>query len=527
MENKNLIIKNALISVYNKKNITNFAKKLTEKKVNIFTTNNTEKFLKKKNINTTNVSKITKYTEMLNGKIKTLHPKIFFGILGKKKDLENHTTKSIIIFDIVVVNFTPINIVQDNKTIEDNIDIGGPAMIKAAMKNYKNTIVIVDYHDYERILQEINTFNNVCTKTKLELAKKACEYIINYEHNILKHFHKKLNKLNQEKSPFYSTIYLKLYKEQELKYGENPNQKAALYTQKKNIKNGSIDSFKQINGTKLSYNNIYDAHIANECVNQFTHPACAIIKHGTPCGVSTASHILSAYSNAYTSDPISAFGGIIGINTILTKSITQKIMDTQFVELIIAPEITSKALKIIKKNKKIKLLICGNYKNNIKKEYEFKNIREKILIQEKQNIQKFLQNWEIVSIKQPTDIEKKHALFCWKVAQFVKSNAIVYSYKFQTIGIGSGQTNRLESVKIANNQLDNNQKNKKKKYKNIIMASDAFFPFRDSIDECKKKNHAITCIIQPGGSIRDKEIIQAANDYNICMIFTKNRIFRH
>ncbi|QCI27036.1 bifunctional phosphoribosylaminoimidazolecarboxamide formyltransferase/IMP cyclohydrolase [Buchnera aphidicola] len=527
MELKKQIIKNALISVSNKKNIITFTKQLLKKKIKIFTTKNTKNFLKNNNIITNNISKITEYPEILNGKIKTLHPKIFGGILGNRgnDDLKYIKKYNITIIDLVVVNFYPFNTSEKNINIKKNIDIGGPALVRAAAKNYKNTIILVDVLDYDKILLEINNTKGVSIETRLKLAKKAFEYTSNYDYLIFKYFNKKIYNKKNINSKLPNKIYIKYYKKQNLKYGENPNQKAALYV-KENKNDKFINSFEQLNGKKLSYNNFYDSHIAYECVNQFSNPSCVIIKHGNPCGASSSNDLVSAYLNAYNSDSISAFGGIIGFNKIITEKLIIKIIKKQFVELIIGPKITKEALNYIKTNNKIKLIICKNYNNNYSK-IEFKNVNHYLLVQEKNLQNDQFKNWEVVTKKKPTELEIQYSLFCWKIAKFVKSNAIVYSNKFNIISIGSGQTNRVESVKIANLKYKNNKKKLKLKNQDIIMASDAFFPFRDSIDECIKNNHNISCIIQPGGSIRDKEVIKAADEYNICMIFTKNRIFKH
>lgn len=529
MHYKNQKIKNALISVYDKTNILPVAQELFKNNTTIFTTNSTEQFLKKNNIITKNVSTITQYPEILNGQIKTLHPKIFGGILGQhEKNIETTIKYNIPIIDLVIINFYPCNTVYNTKNdIKPNIDIGGPAMVRAAAKNYKHTIVIVDISDYKYFLHKINTIGYISIKTRLKLAKKAFEYTTNYDLSIVKYLNNKISISKNKKHDLPKEIYIKYVKKQNLKYGENPHQKSALYIQDQIHNIDYINSMKQINGATLSYNNIYDAHIAFECVNQFSNPTCVIIKHGNPCGASSSENLISAYVNAYNSDSISAFGGIIGFNQSINKDLISTIIKTQFVELIIGPSITTEAIEIIKKYQKIKLLIFGNYNKKDMSKIEFKTINHSLLVQEN-NVQiENFKKWRIVSIKQPTEIEKKYAIFCWKIAKFVKSNAIVYTNQFSTISIGSGQTNRLEAVKIANLKYFQNKSQINKKNQNIIMASDAFFPFRDSIDECKTKNKDISCIIQPGGSIRDKEVIQAANEHNICMIFTDQRIFKH
>ncbi|WP_343128217.1 bifunctional phosphoribosylaminoimidazolecarboxamide formyltransferase/IMP cyclohydrolase [Buchnera aphidicola (Takecallis taiwana)] len=526
---KNQKIKTALISVYNKKNIISLVKELFKKNITLFTTNSTGKYLKKNNIITKDVSEITKYPEIFDGQIKTLHPKIFGGILGKhNKNIETTKKYNIPIIDLVIVNFYPCHTLYNIKDyVKPNIDIGGPAMVRAAAKNYKNTIVIVDILDYQIFLNEIQNTGIISIETRLRLAKKAFEYTAHYDQLILQYLQNKINISENKKNNLPETIYIKYHKKQNLKYGENPHQKSALYVQNTECNTDYIESMQQMNGAKLSYNNIYDAHIAFECVNQFTNPTCVIIKHGNPCGASSATDLISAYLHAYNSDSISAFGGIIGFNQLIDKKLISTIIKKQFVELIIGPEITKDAMNIIKQNNKIKILIFNNYKKKHSATIEYKTINNSLLVQEINNQFEDYKKWRIVSIKQPTVLEKKYALFGWKITKFVKSNAIVYINGFNTISIGAGQTNRVEAVKIANSKYFQNKKQLKLKNPKIIMVSDAFFPFRDSIDICKEKNHDISCIIQPGGSIRDAEVIQAANENNICMIFTDHRIFKH
>lgn len=524
MNLNNIHIKTALISVFDKTDILPLAQTLFKKKVEIFATQKTKQFLEDHKIITRDISDITQYPEILNGQIKTLHPKIFGGILGQH-NLHIHTIQkyNITIIDLVIANFYPFN----SKYNKNNIDIGGPAIVRAAAKNYQNTVVIVKKKDYKNIIKEINTDNGVSFNTRLKLAKKAFEYTANYDLSIFQDFNHKCNDIKNTKCYLPNKLYIKYKKKQKLKYGENPNQQAALYVQENTSHIDYIDSIKQLNGSKLSYNNIYDAYTAFECVNQFSDPSCVIIKHGNPSGASSASTLKSAYLNAYNNDSISAFGGIIGFNKIITQNLIYTITNTQFVELIIAPAITTEAIDYIKKYKKIKLIICGKYQKDHISNIEYKTINHSLLVQETNYLSNYDAEWRVVSQKQPTDLEKKYAMFCWKITKFVKSNAIVYTNKFNVISIGAGQTNRLESVKIANLKYFNNKKKLKLQDSKIIMGSDAFFPFRDSIDECKKKNDDISCIIQPGGSIRDQEVIQAADEHKICMIFTNCRVFKH
>lgn len=524
---KKKYIKNAIISVFNKKNLAILAKGLLENNITIFATTNTAIELQNHNIKVNDISELTQYPEMMNGKIKTIHPKIFGGILGnKKKDIHTIQKYNITLIDLIIVNFYPMN-TKNHSNISNNIDIGGPAMVRAAAKNYKNTIVIVDYHDYQDVLNEINLYGYVNEKKKLKLAIKAFEYTTQYDISIIKYLNQKKYNKNNQNYTFPNKLYLTYKKQKNLKYGENPNQKASLYVPEKyNNNNNCFESIQQLNGKELSYNNIYDAHIAYECVNQFENPSCVIIKHGNPCGVSTSSNILNAYLYAYRTDPISAFGGIIGFNKLIDEITILQIIKNQFVEVIIGPQITQEALSIIQKNQKIKLLICGLYNKKYVANIEIKSINNSLLIQESNINNTNTTTWSVVSKKKPTKLEIQHALFAWNIVKFVKSNAIVYSNELNTISIGAGQTNRIESVKIANKKYFDHKKILNLENKKITIASDAFFPFRDSIDEISYINN-ISCIIQPGGSIRDDEVIQATNDYNMCMIFTNQRVFKH
>ncbi|QCI23608.1 bifunctional phosphoribosylaminoimidazolecarboxamide formyltransferase/IMP cyclohydrolase [Buchnera aphidicola (Macrosiphoniella sanborni)] len=516
-------IKNALISVSDKKNIVKIAQILTQNKVSLFSTNGTSKFLKKNNIPVIEISDYTKFPEMMDGRIKTLHPKIMAGILRRKdKDEEIMKLYHISPIDMVIVNFYPfekiIENIQENKennidNIINYIDIGGPTLVRAAAKNYKNVIVIVDINDFDNIFESLKN-NSMNIEKRLDLASKAFEYTSSYEQAISQYFIKKnKNKL------FPNKIYFSFIKKQNLRYGENHHQKASFYIEK-NLSSGTISTAKQIQGKNLSYNNIADSDIALECVKEFDKPACVIVKHGNPCGVAVSNCILDAYLLAYDSDPISAFGGIIAFNSILDEKTAQIIIEKQFVEVIIVPDIDMLAKKILYNKNNIRVLITGKYRNNTTG-LDFKRVTNGLLVQEYDSYKIDYKSWMFVTQRMPTKREFKDAIFCWKIAKFVKSNAIVYGHNQVTIGIGAGQMSRIYSTKLANIKVQ-------EKGCNIIgatMASDAFFPFRDGVDSAA--SIGISCIIQPGGSIRDKEIIEASNQHNITMIFTNKRHFKH
>ena len=523
----NNIFKNALVSLSDKTDLLKIAKILTEKKINLFCTGGTADVLKKNKMPVLEISDYTNFPEIMDGRLKTLHPKIIGGILGRReKDQRIMKLHNLIPIDIVIVNFYPFEKIQNRKefTIEeiiDNIDIGGPTLVRAAAKNYKDVIVIVDLSDFKSCIQLINT-NTVSLETRFDLATKAFKYTALYEEIISKYFLKKNPyRKKYQKNIFPNEFQLNFIKKQDLRYGENQHQKSSFYIEKEILKSGTISSSNQIQGKNLSYNNICDADIALECVKEFSKPTCVIVKHGNPCGVSESNSLIKAYCSAYNADPISAFGGIIAFNCLLDLDTAQEIVKKQFVEVIIAPEIDEIALKILKRKKNIRLLVCGKIAKN-KKGLDFKRITNGLLIQEYDCDEINVKNFDFVTNRLPTEKELEDAIFSWKVAKFVKSNAIVYSLNKTTIGIGAGQTSRIDATKLANLKVkDRNHNNTT----GATMASDAFFPFRDGIDNAALIG--ISCIIQPGGSIRDKEVIESSNEHNISMIFTKKRHFKH
>ncbi|QCI19620.1 MAG: bifunctional phosphoribosylaminoimidazolecarboxamide formyltransferase/IMP cyclohydrolase [Buchnera aphidicola (Brevicoryne brassicae)] len=521
------VIKNALISVSDKTHVLNISKILIKNKINLFSTGGTAKILKENNIPVMEISEYTKFPEIMDGRVKTLHPKIMAGIL-RREDEDNEIMKlyQISCIDIVIVNFYPFEKVQNIKNnnidnIINNIDIGGPTLVRASAKNYKNVIVIVDFYDFQSTIDSINN-NTMNIEKRFYLATKAFEYTAYYEKIISQYFIKKnmLNKIYCE-NLFPQEINFSFIKKQDLRYGENQHQKASFYIDKNIIESGTISSAQQIQGKTLSYNNVSDANTALECVKEFNKPACVIVKHENPCGVAVSNTLSESYLSAYYADPVSAFGGIVAFNVKLDKKTAENIINTkQFIEVIIAPEIDILALKILKQKLNIRILVTGKIKKN-KIRIDFKRITNGLLVQEydSQNID--IKTWNFVTKRIPTKKELEDSIFCWKVAKFVKSNAIVYGRNQTTISIGAGQMSRIYSTKLANIKV----KDQKQKIIGATMASDAFFPFRDGIDSAA--SIGINCIIQPGGSIRDKEIIQAANENNMTMIFTNKRHFKH
>lgn len=546
MTKSSLFIRRALISVFNKSNIIEFSKLLIQKKIEILSTEGTTKILSNARLPTIKISDYIKLPEIMNGRLKTLHHKIYASILARKgiDDTVMHT-HNIQPIDMLIVNFYPFDeIINNENSSEDEIlnmiDIGGPNIVRAAIKNYKNVAIITDNNDYEKIINEISINNGYLSlKTCSILATKALKYITEYDNIIYHHFNQKLhienklsiknNKIQKKSYQLFpnslNLMHLKFTKKQNIIYGENPHQKAALYVQIDSKNTGSVATAQQLQGKKISYNNIVDMNTALECVKMFSKPACVIVKHDNPCGVASSHNIHTAYNQAYQADPISAFGGIIAFNRPLDKKTAQSIIEKKFTEAIIAPNINQDCLNILSLKKNMRVLTSGHWITQNIPQINLKKIHEGLLLQESDNIiTENLNHLNIVTTCQPTTQEIQDALFCWKIVKFVKSNAIVCGKNNQTTGIGSGQMNRIHAVQIATNSSNIKQQN----IQNIqgsSMASDAFFTFSDGIKIAAKMG--IRCIIQPGGSIKDKEIIHTANQHNIAMIFTHTRHFRH
>ena len=511
-------IKRALISVSDKSGIIEFAQVLVSKDIEIISTGGTAKLLKDNNIPVTEVSEYTGYPEMMAGRVKTLNPIIHGGILARRgvdeKVMAENDIKPI---DLVVVNLYPFQSTIDDPdcSIEDaieNIDIGGPAMLRSSAKNYLSVTVVVDCKDYQLILNELNDNNDTSLETRRKLALKTFEHTAQYDGAIA-------NYLGQEEDGFSNTLNLQFVKSQTMRYGENPHQNAAFYKEIKSNK-ACISSSKQIQGKPLSFNNLADADAALECVRNFDNPSCVIVKHANPCGVATRESILSAYQHAYKTDPTSAFGGIIAFNRELDKKTARSIIDKQFVEVIIAPSVNNDAQMVLSNKENIRVLVCGSL-SKPKPTLDFKSISGGLLVQDKDLGQLDIKDLKCVTKIQPTPEQIKDLLFAWKVAKCVKSNAIVYAKNLMTIGIGAGQMSRIYSAKIAGiKATDENLV-----VEGSVMASDAFFPFRDGIDAAAKAG--IKAIIHPGGSLRDKDVIDAANEHDIAMIFTGMRHFKH
>ncbi|WAK01890.1 bifunctional phosphoribosylaminoimidazolecarboxamide formyltransferase/IMP cyclohydrolase [Methylobacter sp. YRD-M1] len=515
-------ITRALVSVSDKSGIVDFCRELSQLGIEILSTGGTAKTLADNQIPATEVSDYTGFPEMMDGRVKTLHPKVHGGILGRRGvDDAVMAESGIKPIDMVVVNLYPFEqtIARpdcDFETAIENIDIGGPTMIRAAAKNHADVAVVVNPADYADIIAELKSSgSSLSGKTRFSLALKSFEHTARYDTAISAY----LGNLNGERFP--ETLNLQFYKSQSMRYGENPHQQAAFYREKAPA-SGTIAATKQLQGKELSYNNIADADAALECVKSFTDkPACVIVKHANPCGVAEADTLLAAYELAYATDPTSAFGGIIAFNRELDKQTAAEIIGRQFVEVIIAPSIGADAQTVLAAKQNVRALECGNWTGADETALDFKRVAGGLLVQDKDFGKIAAADLKIVSKRAPTEQELADLLFAWKVAKFVKSNAIVYCKNGRTIGVGAGQMSRVYSARIAGIKAADEGL----AVSGSVMASDAFFPFRDTVDAAAEAG--ITAIIHPGGSMRDGEVIEAADEHNIAMVFTGMRHFRH
>jgi phosphoribosylaminoimidazolecarboxamide formyltransferase/IMP cyclohydrolase len=515
-------VRRALISVSDKTGIIEFARSLHAQGVEILSTGGTAKMLIDEMIPVMEVSKHTGFPEIMDGRVKTLHPKIHGGILGRR-GIDDGVMKDndIAPIDLVVVNLYPFEatVAKEDCSLDDaieNIDIGGPAMVRATAKNHAYVSIIVDPADYQRVLDELNTNEGtVSDATRFDLAVKAFEHTSNYDGMIANYLGRVKEDGSMDELP--RTINLQFNKVQEMRYGENPHQHAAFYTEKQPT-DACIATAKQLQGKELSFNNIGDTDAALECVKQFDEPACVIVKHANPCGVSVSDNILDAYNKAYSTDPESAFGGIIAFNRELDGETAKTIVERQFVEVIIAPSVTAEAIEAVAEKKNVRLLKCGQWQGASPR-LDYKRVNGGLLVQDADLL--LLNEMKVVSEHQPSEQQMNDLLFSWKVAKFVKSNAIVYGKNNMTIGVGAGQMSRINSARIAGIKAEHANL----EVAGSVMASDAFFPFRDGIDAAHEAG--IVAVIQPGGSMRDDEVIAAANEFGMAMIFTGMRHFRH
>ena len=515
-------VRRALISVSDKTGIVDFARALSERGVEILSTGGTARLLVDNMIPVMEVSQYTGFPEIMDGRVKTLHPKIHGGILGRR-GIDDSVMKvnGIDPIDLIVVNLYPFEatVAKEGCSLEDaieNIDIGGPAMVRASAKNHAYVSIIVEPEDYGRVLQELNDNDGVVSDaTRFDLAVKAFEHTASYDGMIANYLGRVKADGGMEELP--RTINLQFNKAQEMRYGENPHQSAAFYTEKTPAE-ASIATARQLQGKELSYNNIGDTDAALECVKQFEEPACVIVKHANPCGVSIQDSIMQAYDAAYSTDPESAFGGIIAFNRELDGETAKAIVERQFVEVIIAPKVSEAALAAVAEKKNVRLLECGEW-GEAQQRLDFKRVNGGLLVQDADLL--LYNELKVVTQRQPSEQEMNDLLFSWKVAKFVKSNAIVYGKNNMTIGVGAGQMSRINSARIAGIKAEHAGL----EVPGSVMASDAFFPFRDGIDAAHKAG--IVAVIQPGGSMRDEEVIAAADEHNMAMVFTGMRHFRH
>ena len=521
-------MKTALISVSDKTGVAEFAKQLSALGFDVLSTGGTAKLLKEAGVAVTEVASYTEFPEMMDGRVKTLHPKIHGGILGRRgADDEVMAAHGIRAIDIVAVNLYPFEqtIAAPDCSLEtaiENIDIGGPSMVRAAAKNYRSVTVVVDPNDYGKVIEEIRNAGADTDETfRYDLASKAFAHTADYDRAIANYLRRRETSPVDSASHLPDKFNLNLTKQEDLRYGENPHQRAAFYPDS-SPPSGSIGSAKQLQGKPLSYNNIADTDAAIDCALAFDHPACCIVKHANPCGVAESDSIATAYEGAYQTDPTSAFGGIIAFNRELDADTAERIVSRQFVEVIAAPNVTREAAAICARKKDLRLLVTGQVSHEAG-QLDYKRVTGGFLVQDKDQTKNVFapSDLKVVSNKQPSSDQLIDLMFAWVVVKCVKSNAIVYAKDRQTIGIGAGQMSRVYSAKIAAIKAQDEGL----QVAGSVMASDAFFPFRDGIDAAA--DAGIAAVIQPGGSKRDDEVIAAANEHGMVMVFTGMRHFRH
>jgi len=514
-------IKTALISVSDKTGLDTLVKYLNKNNTSIISTGGTAKYIESLDIEVDRVSDLTNFPEIMNGRIKTLNPLIYGGLLNRPvldDDIQNELgIKNI---DLIIVNLYPFEktIAKDNVNEEDaieNIDIGGPSMIRASAKNFYSKTVVTDPSDYDSLIEELKkNGHSISYLIRKQLALKAFNLTALYDANIQSYFQ---NSLINNQLP--EKIILGLSKKNDLRYGENPHQKAGLYSFN-NSDNESLVNANIFQGKALSYNNFLDANTAMRCSQEFEEPCCVIVKHVNPCGVALARNIHQAYKKAFETDPESAFGGVIAVNRNLDKDFAKYLINNQFLEVVIAPSYDEEAIEVFKEKENIRVISVENYKKN-QIDFQIQAIDGGFLVQEDDNVIAATDNLNFVTKKEPNKTQLEDLMFAWKVAKYVKSNAIIFARNLQTIGIGAGQMSRVNSAKIASLKAAASNL----ETKGAVMASDGFFPFSDSIQMASKNK--IECIIQPGGSIKDQEVIDEANKENISMVFTSIRHFRH
>ena len=516
-------VRRALISVSDKTGIADFARSLADMGVELLSTGGTHRLLEENGIPVTEISAYTGFPEMMDGRVKTLHPKVHGGILARRgiddEVMEKHGIEPI---DMVIVNLYPFEqtVAKPDCTLEDaveNIDIGGPTMVRAAAKNHRHVTIVVNAGDYPCIIEELQgNDGKLSYRTRFDLAIRAYEHTAAYDGAIANHFGRLVD---GGSDAFPRTFSTQFHRVQEMRYGENPHQAAAFYREAQPAEAG-IATAQQLQGKALSYNNVADTDAALECVKNFDAPACVIVKHANPCGVAVSDSLLEAYDRAFATDPESAFGGIIAFNRELDAATAAAIIERQFVEVIIAPSVSAEALAATAAKENVRVLSCGDWSDPTAA-LDYKRVNGGLLVQDRDLGMVAESDLKVVSKRQPSAEQMADLLFAWKVAKFVKSNAIVYAANGQTIGVGAGQMSRVNSARIAAIKAEHAGL----EVRGSVMASDAFFPFRDGIDNAAAAG--ISAVIQPGGSIRDDEVIAAADEHDMAMVFTGMRHFRH
>lgn len=513
----------ALISVSDKTGVVEFAKELETLGIEIISTGGTAKALQEAGISVIEISHVTGFKECLDGRVKTLHPAIHAGILNIRENLEHQKQLEELGYesiDLVVVNLYPFQatITKPDVTLKEaieNIDIGGPTMLRAAAKNHQDVGVIVDPKDYTLVIDQLKEQGHLSKEMKFYLATKVFEHTAYYDSLIANYFREQ-----QSNVPFPEKLTLSFEKVQDMRYGENPHQKAAFYKEALKTK-GTLAEAKQLHGKELSYNNINDANGALELLKEFDEPTVVAVKHANPCGVGSGKNIFEAYKKAYESDPISIFGGIVVTNQEIDKETAEE-MHKIFLEIIIAPSYTQEALEILQQKKNLRILQLESIRFSYPHIYDMKKVGGGLVIQDK-DLALFQEECKVITNRKPTEEEMKDLIFAWKVVKHVKSNGIAIAKNQQVVGTGGGQTNRIWAVEQA---IEHGTEFFGKTHlQGSVLASDAFFPFKDCVEAAAKAG--ITAIIQPGGSIRDEESIQACNEHNIAMIFTGMRHFKH
>ena len=516
-------VRRALISVSDKTGVVEFARGLAGLGVQILSTGGTANLLEKEGVRVTEVSAHTGFPEMLGGRVKTLHPKIHGGILARR-DLREHMAAidkaGIAPIDLVAVNLYPFEATVADpdcalENVVENIDIGGPAMLRAAAKNYGGVAVVVDPADYAKLLEEIRAGGGVAEATRFALAKKVFAHTAGYDGAIANY----LTSLGGqgERGPYPDVLSLQFRKLQDMRYGENPHQSAAFYRDMQPVP-GGIAGYQQIQGKELSYNNVADSDAAWECVKNFPGPACVIVKHANPCGAATGEHLLAAYRKAFKTDPTSAFGGILAFNRALDRATAEEV-GKQFAEVIIAPRVEAEAREFLAAKQNLRVLEVPM--SHELQAHDFKRVGGGLLVQSTDAKTLDKKDSTVKTKLKPTEAQWADLLFAWKVAKFVKSNAIVFCRDGATVGVGAGQMSRVDSARIAAIKA----RHAGLEIAGSVVASDAFFPFRDGLDAVI--DAGAVAVIQPGGSVRDDEVIAAADERGVAMVFTGVRHFRH